>query len=510
MDSSQDQNINTMNSKKYLLPMTIQEFRESQEVHLESVRSIFVNNWYNDSVNIMKRYVEENQLDSSEKSTLSLFAAIAAFMSRQLTEIVYESIKNLLHFFKKYENAPTATIHDENKNNILDIEGVPFSECPNIRPLWKIGMELSHQNGIEFECDLEEIQIVIHEIIENMVTCFDGISCVEGKIFGLLENVQTLKIYIDDDIKFKTQQQINKINNCFIGKINQIKEIYSNQFAPLFAANNDLIQKFAEIEDEENNLNDLDLNKNLKAFKNEIANYQNIKKNVLDKAHLKIRMGLFEVECQGINALLINHAQDLKNGITNHVGKNLIHKAQKLVIEYEDASKILLKKPENAQQLIQLITYQQLLDESQISEWQNISHQIGKKLSFLFETDHSLTHDLLRSVGRVSDWNKKIIQHKKSAQQTCKTQRKLIENAVIEQYKQFELKIKKMSQQIDELQLLSEIRDHAKIDTLKQEMVAVQKEYEYLREQQKLLEIQSESESLNISINRIKESLEKL
>ena len=88
--------------------MTIQEFRDQQEEHLEYVRNIFVNNWYTEVVSIMKKYVEENQLDSSELSTLKLFNAIAAFMSRQLCEIVYKSLEELVTFFEKYLGAPTA------------------------------------------------------------------------------------------------------------------------------------------------------------------------------------------------------------------------------------------------------------------------------------------------------------------------------------------------------------------------------------------------------------------
>jgi len=228
----------------------------------------------------------------------------------------------------------------------------------------------------------------------------------------------------------------------------------------------------------------------LKAFKNEIKKYEIIKQDVTNKGHLRLNMGIFEVECQTINSLIINHAQDLKNGITNHVSKQLIDKAQKLVLNFEDGSKILLKKPSNAQELVDLVGYIDYFDQHQLSEWQNISDDIGKELTFLFDTDHSLSHDLLRSVGRVSDWNKKIIQHKQIADQNRKTQREVIENIINERSKQFEQKIKKMCKAVEDLQLLSEIRDTTKIDEIKGSMDQVQEEKEYLNQQQRLLQIE--------------------
>ena len=120
---------------------------------------------------------------------------------------------------------------------------------------------------------------------------------------------------------------------------------------------------------------------------------------------------------------------------------------------------------------------------------QNISCDIGKELVFLFDTDHSLSHELLRSVGRVSDWNKKIIQHKKVADQNNITQRQFIETTISERSKQFEQKTKKMYQEVEDLQSLSEIRDISRIDALKAEMQNVEKEKEYLIQQQILLKV---------------------
>ena len=42
-----------------------------------------------DCMRNMKKYVEENALESSEPATLRLFSAVAAFMSRQLCDVVY-------------------------------------------------------------------------------------------------------------------------------------------------------------------------------------------------------------------------------------------------------------------------------------------------------------------------------------------------------------------------------------------------------------------------------------
>ncbi len=84
---------NGTKKKRFIEPMRIEEFDAEQAEHLEFVRNIFVNNWYNESVNIMKKYVEEQGLDSSDKSTITLFCAIAAFMRNKLCEIVYESLR---------------------------------------------------------------------------------------------------------------------------------------------------------------------------------------------------------------------------------------------------------------------------------------------------------------------------------------------------------------------------------------------------------------------------------
>ena len=116
-----------------------------------------------------------------------------------------------------------------------------------------------------------------------------------------------------------------------------------------------------------------------------------------EKAHLRLRMGLFEAECQTINALIMNHAQNLKNCITKHVAKQLIDREQQLVISYEDGSKILLKKPETAQELVELPDYIDKFEAEELAEFEDVSHVLGRQLSFLFETDHSLSHDLLRT-----------------------------------------------------------------------------------------------------------------
>merc|ERR1719334_759749 len=229
----------------------------------------------------------------------------------------------------------------------------------------------------------------------------------------------------------------------------------------------------------------------LSAFKREIQKYEAIREEISKKAHPRLRIGLFEVECQAMNGLIMNHAQDLKNGITHHVAKQLIDKAQRLVMQYEDGSKILRKKPGKAEELVQLIEYIELFENGKLAECQAISEEIGKELKFLFETDHSLTHDLLRSAGRVSDWNKKIIQHKAIADENRVTQRQFIETKVSEQCKQFEQKTKKMYQEVEDLQLLSEIRDTSRIDNLKAEIEPIAEEREYLNEQQQLLGVET-------------------
>merc|ERR1712157_484783 len=138
--------------------------------------------------------------------------------------------------------------------------------------------------------------------------------------------------------------------------------------------------------------------------------------------------------------------------------------------------------------------------------WQDASDEIGKELKFLFDCDHSLSHDLLRSVGRVSDWNKKIIQHKKSADESCVIQRETIEKDVVAKSNQLEQKIKKMNMEVDDLQILSEIRDHAKIDQMKEAIVSVDEQRKSLQTQQKLLGM-DESE---FNIDRITSALDKL
>merc|ERR1712129_609202 len=225
-------------------------------------------------------------------------------------------------------------------------------------------------------------------------------------------------------------------------------------------------------------------------FNVEIEKYEAIRVDVLNRGQLRLRMGLFEVVCSGVNGLLVNHCQELKNLITNHVAKQLIDKANKLVSEYENGSKILLHKPINANDLNALVVFIESFDATQLCEWQDVSDEIGKELKFLFDCDHSLSHDLLRSVGRVSDWNKKIILHKKSAKENCVTQREVIAKDVNEKSTKFEQKLKKLHLEVDSLQILSEIRDHAKIDHIKEEMVTVGKQREDLMNQQKLLGIE--------------------
>eukprot|EP01084_Bolivina_argentea_P071865 130564_1 len=430
----------------------------------------------------MKRYVEENGLDSSEPSTLKLFSAIAAFMSRELCEIVYESLKDCVAFFERYTNAPIA-VYD---TNVLDIEAVPLSSAPYVQPLWRIGIEYG-RDGMEYEMPLEEIGIAINEMIENIVTCFEGISCVEGKIFGLLENVPNLSVYVDNDMKKETRQRILGITSGFVTELQGLQDLYSNQYAPLFNANDDLNERLMEIETSE----DMDhKTEALNAFKDEIKKYETIRYDVTNKAHLRLRMGIFEIECRAINGLIINHCVDLKNGITNHVAVRLMNAAQQMVVHCEEKSKRLLKKPETAQELVDLVKDVDLFEKSEWNEWQNMSHDIGEELSFLFDTDHPLSHDLLRSVGRVSDWNKKIVQHKAVADQNCTTQRQFIETTVIERGKQFEVKIKKMYQEVEDLKLLSEIRDTSQIDRLKENMKAVDDENVWLNTQQKLLNME--------------------
>ena len=486
--------ISDIRTKKYCMPLNIQQFRDQQEEHLETVRSIFVNTWHNDCVIIMKRFVEENQLDSSDESTMSLFRSIAAFMSRQLTEIVYESVKEMIAFFEQYTNEPVPALNE----NVLEIKPVPLSEARHLQPLWKIGLEVT-RDGIEYQLPLDEISIAINGIMENIICCFDEISCVEGKIFGLLEDVQTLNVYIDHDFREESRSKIVSITSSFVEKLRDLQQLYSNQFAPLFHENDELTDKLLKIQHDETT----DKEQLLGEFNAEIKKYEAIKSDVLNQGHLTLRMGLFEVECQSMHSLIINHCMDLKNMITNHVARKLIDKAGDLVNEYEDASKLLLKKATNAQDLVDLVDFMKLFDASQLAEWQNTSDDIGKELKFLFDVDHSLSHDLLRSVGRVSEWNKKIVQHEISAVVMCLTQRQAIEKEVIERSKALEQKLKKMNMEVDNLQILSEIRDHAKIDKLKEALVSVEEERVYLRNQQKLLGI----DVSEFNVDRLKLSL---
>ena len=489
--------INQHKKHNYIMSMSIQQFRDQQEEHLTIVRNIFINNWYNDCVLIMKRYVEENGLDSSETSTMNLFSAINAFMSRQLCQIVYQSLNECVEFFEQYLNAPTAvsSIYNRKIDDVLDIKPVPFSTDPHLQPLWKIGMELS-RDGIDFDIPLEEINVTINDILENIVNCFDGIvSCVEGKIFGLLENVGNLSVFIDDDIKKTSRSRIGIITRKFINELEYLLDRYTMQYAPLFEANDELTQRLVEIENEDINTNNYvdghnhNKHSSLDAFKDEIKKYEMIADDVRNKANIRLRMGIFEVECQSVNSLIINHAHDLKNGITNHIAKRLTDSAQRLVSIYESGSKQLIKKPENAQDLVDLVNYIKLFEESELTQCQNISNDIYIKLKFLFETNHSLSHDILRSVGRVSDWNKKILLHKNIADENYKIQKESIEKSIIAQTKQFEHKLKKMYQEVEDIQLLSEIRDTSKIDQLRQNMKKIDDERDFLLSQQKLLQI---------------------
>ena len=70
----------------------------------------------------------------------------------------------------------------------------------------------------------------------------------------------------------------------------------------------------------------------------------------------------------------------------------------------------------------------------------------------------------------MSSWNKNILQHKQIADENRVTQRQFIETTNRERSKQFEQKVKKMYQEVEDLQLLSEIRDTTRIDHLKDNM----------------------------------------
>jgi len=474
----------------YLMPMTLQQFREQQAKHLEFVRNVFLNHWYNDAVNIMKKYVEENGCDSSEKSTLNLLSSVAAFMSRNLCEIVYESLKDCVRFFEQYLTAPLAVsaARKQQVKSVLDIENVAFSVKSDLQPVWKIGMELS-RDGIEFAVPLDEVALTITDMIDSIVTCFDGIVRVEGKIFGLLENVENMSVFIDEDIRQNVRERILSVTSPFVQEIQYLQEMYSNEFAPLFAANEELPRTLAEIETNPKLTTDKLLV--LNAFKAEIEKYQTLEYDVKHRAQIRLRMGIFEVECAALNALIVNHANELKNAITNHVASRLINDGHKLVLRMEDASKLLLEKPMNAQQLLRLCEYLKTLDASELPEWQHMSEDIGKQLTFLFETEHTLSHDLLRSVGRVSDWNKKIIEYQKAAEENSIVQREYIETMISEKTKQFEQRVKKMYQEVEDLQLLSEIRDTSKVDALKKNIGAIDEEKEYLNTQQTLLNLQA-------------------
>merc|ERR1712204_56129 len=93
-----------------------------------------------------------------------------------------------------------------------------------------------------------------------------------------------------------------------------------------------------------------------------------------------------------------------------------------------------------------------------------------------------------------------IIVHKKSADESSVIQREVIVKDVIAKSKQLEQTIKKMNSDVDSLQILSEIRDHARIDQMKLDIVAVEERRTYLRNQQKLLAI----DETEFAIERIK------
>ena len=509
------------------LPMHITDYQEFHNSHLEYIKEVFCNQWWNECANVLKSFVEENNLESSEPETMLLFQCVQALMSQQLCQIVTKSLNDCVNFFQSYCNASFANLEKAKKTNqIVDIQQNSFN-ANNVEPLWLISLQLSGshgrdgaslQPGINYEIPLDSLSQFVDEIIDDIVSAMSNISCVEAKVFALLENVPNLNVFIDDHFVNSCKDKIYKSMKKSIDSLNTIKNLYKNEYDDLFLKDRANLKTWLnmhatdvfKISDDSTTqfmIHDItnleDSAQTLNVYQTKLSHYQSIIDNLKHSKNPMLNCGLFTLECYNINDMIIQQSQEIKETILSNINSNVFDTSLWLLTQYDHCSTMLLSTPQTSVKLVELTNYIEIFQSKYSITLHNICCNLNKQMFFLFKHKYLLTNDTLRNITKVGKWNQKIKSHLEIANKQCSHQRDILETQYHDKQQTFKDYLKSIVE--NELQhfqykvQLNDINNQNKISDNIEMLHELSKKLEVAKEQQNELKLQRQLLNLESS-----------
>jgi hypothetical protein len=135
-------------------PLHIADFKAQQMQQVDRVRSALMHEWYPKVRTLFMRQIEEGASMSTEAALRRYWNAIAAILGSQLRQVVIESMRRLMDFFRS-----------------LAVGGE--------RPCFILSPTTTKEGTISFDTGLAEITQGLRDIFDSVVHSFDAVPRVE-------------------------------------------------------------------------------------------------------------------------------------------------------------------------------------------------------------------------------------------------------------------------------------------------------------------------------------------
>eukprot|EP00002_Diphylleia_rotans_P005088 TRINITY_DN140_c1_g1_i4.p1 TRINITY_DN140_c1_g1~~TRINITY_DN140_c1_g1_i4.p1 ORF type:complete len:4263 (+),score=965.99 TRINITY_DN140_c1_g1_i4:204-12992(+) len=358
------QHITLVNLDSSNMPLTLETFRNRQKEHLRSVVHGLTTKWVPSICTIVSESLGSVYDFSVNEDTYAntllqrLMRKVELLMSDQLRSILFDSVKEYVHFFERYTNPveklkkegkTIEQIKDDNPLLISTLFGVFPSRFPSA-----FSMTMSVEGNVYvFKPSLQEIADTATQVLDQFVAAISSLPVVE----------QVLLSHIP--LQFRNLSSLIFDKNEIASAKNRIKAvIFSYQDIPILL--NHFFRDFKhlltkDIEQYREAWKDED--KPLRELEDEIARHTKTSDNLRLKVPSSSRMGFLDVKVEVVKEILIAKSMQLSDVLMSSIARDLRSNYTAVCTKYKAIEDKLLQDPNTAEELFALERFMLTVDK---------------------------------------------------------------------------------------------------------------------------------------------------
>eukprot|EP01135_Chromosphaera_perkinsii_P003458 Nk52_evm27s243 gene=Nk52_evmTU27s243 len=459
----------------------ISAFQSLVTKHCDAARDVLLKSWFQEAVHIFYQENKKKRLNYERLS--AYFDAVAILMGNQLRALGLESLREYTSVFflaRDKESHTTETFSavtlkckghiDWSHQRRLELQAIedacgiesnvimpppPVVEKPSIShmdyhlkvPSFAINLVLDG-NSITFNPPFSEFQSNVLSAFGKMISSIQKIPRVESKLYGNsnLNSEAVLEPIIEEGLILECEEKIKHVIKAYIKEPQKYISVYDKY--------SDLIQGVAEARvkaflTEEHTFEE---------YTEEILKYRDIEQDIIYNSSKSVSMKLIELRCEGINKALAKRAENLYSELLTRIAKDNNKLNAEICEAFETITEKALTTPANTEEMVELQTYMENVEQKTIFELEADISQARKRLEFLI-TYTSFTSDDLKQNNITFTWPQRMTSIFEEHKQIMTATRAQAEENLRARREKFVEELEANAKQLEEFRDLGDLKE---------------------------------------------------